>query len=252
MERARRVESNRGIALYHPPRPAFLRRGVHGFVAALAMLMLGAGPAGRGTIVGTIRWSSPVPEAMTITVSDGTTIMHRDVVVDAKSKGLRDVIVMLADVPAQSKVKDAKPAIMDQREWIFTPRVVAIQHGQAVKFENNDTVNHSVMATSIVAQNQLNSVAGPGQPIVHTFAPQKRPIMIGCSLHPWMRGWIYVADHPWFAVSDSQGSFRIDNVPPGKHTLYILHPDTNRQERRTVEIKTGETLRVMVDLSSSK
>jgi plastocyanin len=178
--------------------------------------------------------------------------MHRDLVVDAKTKGLRDVMVLLEDAPAQPRVKGAKPVLMDQVAWVFTPRVVAVQHGQAVRFDNNDGVNHSVMAISTVRENAFNIFVAPGNPLDHVFEPQKPPVVIGCSLHPWMRAWVYVVPHPWFAVADAAGRFRIEKVPPGKYTLLLVHPATNLQERRTIAVQAGKTVECTIDWQTVK
>jgi plastocyanin len=200
-----------------------------------------------GSIVGQIRFTGSVPDAKKIMTSDGSTILHNDLVVDPTSKGLRYVVAVLEDAPAQPKPKEAKPVVVDQVEWVFKPRVVAVQHGQAVRFENSDTVNHSVMAVSTVKENQFNSVAGPGTPIVYTFEPQKPPVSIGCSLHPWMQAWVYVVRHPWFAVTDEHGKFRIDAIPPGAYTLALAHPDSNLRERKEIEIRAGKATEVNVE-----
>jgi hypothetical protein len=64
-------------------------------------------------------------------------------------------------------------------------------------------VTTSRVASSTVPANQFNIVAAPNQPYEHVFEPQKHPVQIGCSLHAWMRAWIYVFGHPWFALSSS-------------------------------------------------
>lgn len=208
--------------------------------------MLDAQPA-PASITGVIRFTGDVPPPKAIMTTDGGTIHHHDLVVDAKTKGLRYVFAVLEDAPPQAKIKNAKPVLVDQRDMLFLPRVAAVQHGQAMRFENNDLCNHSVMATSIVPANQINVVAAPNQPVTHTFEPQKTPVLIGCSLHNWMRAWVFVVPHPWFAVSDSQGQFRLENVPPGKYTLLLVHPDTNRRERRTVEVAAGKNCEMNVE-----
>jgi plastocyanin len=205
-----------------------------------------------GTIAGVIRYTGDVPPAMKITVSDGSTLEHRDLLVDPKTRGLRYVVAVLEDAPAQAQVKDAKPVLVDQRDWIFLPRVVAVRHGQAVRFDNSDLVNHSVMAVSTLPANQFNAIAGPGQPVRHTFALQKAPIQIGCALHPWMRAWVYVIPHPWFAVSDEQGGFRIANVPPGKYTLLLVHPDTKLRAKCTVAVEAGKAAQVEIEWKGTK
>jgi plastocyanin len=205
-----------------------------------------------GAISGLVRFTGAVPKSETITVSDGSTIKHSDLVVNPDTKGLRYVAAILDDAPAQARLKDAKPVLVDQLDWIFTPRVVAVQHGQAVRFDNNDSVNHGVMALSNLKENQFNTAAAPGNPITHVFQPQKRPIIIGCGLHPWMRAWVFVVEHPWFAVTDDKGKFRIENVPPGKYTLSLTQSDTGLRERRSIEVHEGKTTELTVEWQKVK
>jgi plastocyanin len=200
-----------------------------------------------GGIAGVVRYTGAVPEPEKIVTTDGSTIQHSDLVVEPKTKGLRYVVAVLENAPAQRKVTQAKPVLVDQREMVFLPRVVAVQHGQAVTFENSDNCNHSVMAASKVAANQFTLFVLQGKPYEHVFEPQKQPVPIGCSLHPWMRAWVYVVPHPWFAVSDEHGKFHIKDIPPGKYTLLLRHPDTGHQERREVEVQAGKTLELTIE-----
>src|SRR5262245_10706596 len=218
-------------------------------VTLIASGVLQAMPPDGGdtrAISGTVRYTGELPPAKKILTTDGATILHHDLVVDAKTKGLCFVLATL-DATAQPKLKKAKPVLVDQRDMVFLPRVVAVQHGQAVRFDNSDLCNHSVMASSTVAANQFNLVAVPSQSIEHVFEPQKRPVVIGCSLHDWMRAWVYVVQHPWFAVTDKAGAFRIENVPAGKHTVVLRHADTNREEKRTLEVRAGKVTNLDVE-----
>src|SRR5262249_43392099 len=126
------------------------------------------------------------------------------------------------------------------------------QHGTKVRFENNDLGNHSVVATSTIEANQFNLFVQQGRPFEHVFEAQKHPIQIGCSLHAWMRAWIYVVPHPWFAVSDVEGKFKIGRVPAGKYSVWLRHADSGMQERRQVEVKAGKIAEVKVDWRKTK
>lgn len=217
------------------------------FAAICLVLCAGSDEQSTGAISGVVRFTGTVPAPKVITTSDGGTIRHSDLIVDEKTKGLRFVVAVLEDAPPQPKLKEAKPALMDQRDWVFTPRVIAVQHGQPVRFDNSDLFNHNVNAASTLKANQFNINVTPGQPMEHVFESQKPPVMIGCSLHPWMRGWVYVLPHPWFAVTDTKGSFRIEKVLPGKYTLLLTHQDTLLRERRTVQVEAGKTVEVSVE-----
>lgn len=215
-------------------------------LAVMATVARGGEPLQTGTLFGTVQYMGPQPAVRTVEVTDGSTIQHCDLLVDPKTKGLRYVFAMLEDAPNRPPLQDAKPVVMDQVDWIFKPRVVAVQHGQAVRFENNDSFNHSVMAMSPLLANQMNSVAGPGMPIERAFEPQKHPISIGCALHPWMQAWVYVVRHPWFAVSDERGNFEIKDIPPGRYRLLLAHADGKLREQRSVEIAAGKAVALKI------
>jgi plastocyanin len=185
-----------------------------------------------------------VPPAKKVTTAEGGTLLHSDLVVDSKTKGLRDVAAVLEDAPAQPRAEKAEAVVIDQKEMVFVPRVVIVRRGQAVRFDNSDRFNHGVMTASTVKANQINVFVPPGKPLEHVFEPQKHPVQVGCSLHGWMRAWVFVLPHPWAAVSDEQGKFVITDVPPGRYTLWLRHPDTGLQERKAIEVKPGETVRV--------
>jgi plastocyanin len=223
------------------------RLGCIASVVIFGTALLGADVPAAGSIQGVVRFTGQLPPVQIITTSEGGKLEHHDLVVDARTKGLRHVFVSLEDAPAQAKVANAKPVLMDQKDMLFLPRVVAVQHGQAVRFDNSDLCNHSVMAVSTVAANQLNVFVTPTKPIEHVFEPQKRPVLIGCSLHGWMRAWVYAVPHPWFALTDAEGKFQIAGIPPGKYTLLCHHADTGLQERRTVQVQAGKTTTLQLD-----
>ncbi len=218
----------------------------------LGLIVLGAQTPATGTIHGIVRFLGEVPPSKRIMTSDGGTIVHNDIVVQAKTKGLRDVIVVLdwkTKVPADAK---AKPLSIDQRDMLFLPRAITVQEGRKVRFENNDICNHAVDAQSIHRENVFNVTTPPSQPFEFTFKAQKNPIPIGCAIHPWMRAWVLVVPHPYHAVTAADGRFKIEHVPVGKQALLLIHPDTNYRESVHVEVQAGKIVEVSRDWKSLK
>jgi plastocyanin len=218
---------------------------------SLAALTLAASDELHGEVTGVVLFTGKVPPPIEITATDGSRIKHSDLVVDPKTKGLRHVVAVLEDAPAMPKLKKADAVLLDQRDMLFLPRVVAVQHGQPVRFENNDLFNHSVMASSTVKENEFNIFVAPSRPHEHAFSLQKHPIQIGCSLHPWMRAWVYVVPHPWFAVTDEKGQFTIKGVPRGKYTLLVRHCDTGKMERQQVLVSSGKKTELKIEWSNA-
>lgn len=200
-----------------------------------------------GTLAGSVRFLGEVPPAQKVMTTDGGTILHRDLVVDAKSKGLRYVVVLLENVRPQPRVEKSPPVVVDQRDMLFVPRVVAVREGQVVRFENNDLCNHAVNAMSTNPANVFNVLTPQNNPHETKFTTQKAPVVIGCPIHPWMRAWVYVLPHPYYAVTDVSGRFRIEGIPVGKHSLLFTHPDTGKQQRRDIEITAGKMTLVDVE-----
>jgi plastocyanin len=205
-----------------------------------------------GHIRGTVRFTGEVPAAKKVPTGDGAIIEHNDLVADPKTKGLRWVIAVLEDAPAQPKLQRAEPAVIDQKDMLFVPRIVAIQHGQPVRFDNSDPCNHSVRTLPALKENEMNVFVTAAQPVTKTFSVEKAPIQVGCSLHGWMTAWVHVAPHPWSTVTDEKGTFALRDVPPGKYTLLLRHPDTGVQERRQVDVKAGETVEVAFEWKDAK
>jgi carboxypeptidase family protein len=102
---------------------------------------------------------------------------------------------------------------------MFVPRVVLVPVGGTVEFLNSDRLLHNLHSVS--RENpSFNRTQPKGRAIPIEFA---RPeiIRMNCDLHSWMRGWVIVADHPFYALSNEAGEFTLPDVPPGKYTLEI-------------------------------
>jgi plastocyanin len=210
-----------------------------------------------GEIQGLVTFRGEVPKAAV--ADDGG--VHRDLLqVDRESGGLRYVVVWLAKAEAPANERESQaasppgdstlPVLMDQRDHEFVPRILAVRSGQPVKFTNSDPANHNVRTSSPLSTNEFNVFTGIDGSYTHRFVPdpEQRPVRVGCDIHPWMCGWIYVFDHPHFAVTDKQGRFRIAAVPPGRHMLVMRQPDTGYHSEREITVARGKTASIEVQI----
>jgi plastocyanin len=121
---------------------------------------------------------------------------------------------------AEGTFAPAAPANMDQRGLKFVPSVLPILAGTTVKFLNSDTTQHNVFTPDF---EKYNLGTWPqGQTKDHVFARcAKAPCVYAqlCRIHPEMEAYIVVLQNPYFAVTDANGHYRIDNVPPGAYAL---------------------------------
>lgn len=113
--------------------------------------------------------------------------------------------------------------MIDQRSCFYTPRVVGLQVGQALVVKNSDPFLHNVHALP-KSSRSFNIGMGKGSPeIRRTFESPEVMVPIRCDVHPWMRAYVGVLSHPYFAVTGPDGAFELKGVPAGTYTLAVWH-----------------------------
>ena len=121
-----------------------------------------------------------------------------------------------------------KPAVLDQKDCMFHPRVQGVRVGQKLLVANGDPVTHNVRSFPV-----LNPAFNFGQPPQteareRVFERAEREIEIQCDFHLWMHAYIFVMDHPFYAVSEDDGTYAIGGLPPGEYTLEAWHEKLGR------------------------
>jgi len=203
-----------------------------------------------GSIEGVVRFHGEIPKSL---VTDDAGIRRELLQVDSGTRGLSHVVAYLTPVNVSSNEPSLEPlATMDQRDYEFVPRVLAVRSGQPVRFTNSDSANHNVRTSSPNRTNEFNVFTGVEGSYTHRFTgnPEQRPIRLGCDIHPWMRGWIYVFEHSHFAVTDGQGRFRINSVPLGRYKLFVQQPDIRHTHERTVVVSNAEPISIEHEIQS--
>jgi plastocyanin len=182
-----------------------------------AWYMVADGIAWGGTIKGTVRFTGAAVEQkkLPVTVDQSVCGKEKDAedVVLSPEKGIRNVVVSLQTPPPGATWPVSLPMVqMDQQQCMFVPRVVVVPVGGTVEFLNTDRLLHNLHSAS-TGNPTFNRTQPRGRTIPIVF---KKPeiIRVDCDLHPWMRAWVVVADHPFYAVTNNQGEFILDNVPP--------------------------------------
>ncbi len=188
---------------------------------ALSGLMT-AGAAQGGTITGSVRFAGSVlePKKLAVTVDHSVCGKEKDAedVVLSAGRGIRNVVVSLQTPPPDATWKAPLPPVhMDQRQCVFLPRVVLVPVGGTVEFLNGDRLLHN-LRTRNTANPAFNRTQPKSRTIPIAFS-KPEIIKVECDLHPWMRAWVVVAEHPFYAITNDQGEFSLANVPPGKYSL---------------------------------
>ncbi len=108
------------------------------------------------------------------------------------------------------------PVLVDQQRCWYTPRVVGVRVGQPFQVVNSDPLLHNVRADAHGQSVVQPGPAGAGMRYSHTFATDEVMVAMRCDVHAWMRAWVGVVSHPYFAVTGRDGTFRVA-PPAGRH-----------------------------------
>jgi hypothetical protein len=193
------------------------------------------GQSGTGTIKGRLVWGGSEIPATKVLEAQGQAakdpeicakdapIKSKELVVDPKTKGVSYGFIYLvrpkgnsADA-AKALVKETPEVVLDQKNCEFLPYSTAMHQDQKLVVKSSDPVNHNVRFAAF--NNNFNQVLAPNGQMELKLVPERRPIVLACDIHPWMKGYLMVFDHPFFAVTGKDGSFEIKGVPAGSQNL---------------------------------
>jgi len=182
-------------------------------------------------------------------------------VVDRDGRGVADVVVAATPVAAMPPAVNSaganpgaatglKPAVMDQRNREFVPRVLVVAVGSRVEFPNNDSVSHQVYSFSAAKRFQLPLYKGETHPPV-TF-DRAGLVVLGCNIHDAMVGYIYVTDAPYFGMTEAAGGFALKDLPAGDYRIVVWGPyisDAPASLIRTVHVDGNEPATARIELN---
>ncbi len=217
---------------------------------AAAGLALSAPWAQAGDITGTITLKGAPPKEKVISIykddvhccnlTAGTPTTHFYVV--GPNAELGDVVVSVQGISGKSTGASAKPAVLDQKACFYSPQILAVQTEQKLIVKNSDPVLHNVdvQPASDSGNPPQNQAQVPGGPdLTFSFPKPEMFLKIKCDVHQWMFSWVSVFDHPYFAISAKDGTYKIESVPAGKYKLQAAHRKAGTVTQE-IEVKVGE------------
>jgi plastocyanin len=125
---------------------------------------------------------------------------------------------------------------LDQDGCMYKPHVIGVMAGQGIEIKNDDATNHNIHPLPKINQEWNESQPPKGDAKIKSFAREEVLIPVKCNVHPWMRAYIGVVSHPFFAVTGEDGTFTIKGLPPGTYTLEAVH---EKYGTKDVQITVG-------------
>jgi hypothetical protein len=207
---------------------------------------------GGGTVEGVVRLTGMPPPNLSIRMGadpnclkiNGGKRIIQNTVTKSFDDGLADVFVHVTGRINDSGGGNTEPPVINQQGCLYHPRVLGARVGQVIQIKNSDPTLHNIKSHSNKG-NDLN-VGQPQAGLVFNFTPKSEEIMlhVQCEVHSWMNGFVGVLTHPYYAVTDTTGAFKITGVPAGAQRIQVWH-EIYGPLTQIVEVKAGATARLV-------
>ena len=217
----------------------------------------GAGGAGTpdeangGTVTGKVAFDGTAPKMAKLDMSatpycerahSGNPASSEEVVVNSNNT-LKNVFVWVkSGLPDKNWQTPSSAVTLDQRGCQYHPHVIAVMAGQNIDIKTSDQTNHNIHPMPKVNQEWNESQPPGSEDKMKSFPREEIMIPVKCNVHPWMRSYINVVSHPFFAVTGDDGTYTIKGLPPGTYTIQIVHEKYGTQDQQvTVGAKESKT-----------
>jgi RNA polymerase sigma factor (sigma-70 family) len=212
-------------------------------------------PARWGTVKGQVVFDGdaiPEPKPINVDKDQGHCLskgplVSDEWVVNKDNKGVRHAFAWLVADPnlkSPSKKIPIHPALVESKEkevvldqpcCMFEPHALALRDDQTLIVKNNAPIPHNVNIQGGIKNPSSNTILPPGSPIeIKNVKASTFPVLVSCNIHGWMKAYIRVFDHPYFAVTDADGKFEIKQAPVGDFYLVVWHEAAGWRDRKVV------------------
>ena len=208
-----------------------------------------AAPQATGSITGKVLFQGTPPERRKLNMladavcaaRNPDPVLAEDGAVNSNGT-LPNAFVYLKNVSG-SFMPPTTPVVLDQKDCMYLPHVLGVMVGQPLKVVSSDPTTHNIHFMSTQNPN-WNQTQPPGAPsLIHKFTRPEIMIMVHCNEHPWMSAYVAVTNNPFYAVTGAQGTFTIQNVPPGEYTLGGWTATFGTQDQK-VTVRAGQPTQV--------
>jgi hypothetical protein len=204
-------------------------------VVVLSAMAANPRPSG-GSVSGKVTYTGTPAKAKVIDMSkepscakQHATPVTTETVVTGPGDSLENVVVYIsAGTPDESA--PGQSAKLEQKGCQYVPHLLAFQVNQPLEIVNDDQTSHNIHPLPRLNR-EWNRSQPPGTPPISEKYDKAEFILVKCNVHPWMRGYFAVLKNSHFAVTGSDGGFKLPNLPPGKYTLSAWHESYGEQSQ---------------------
>ena len=215
------------------------------FIPSLTLAYQGGDVKDGGTISGTVKFKGSAPAPKKLEVTKDKEVCAKSAKTDpsliVSGGNLANAVVHITDIQTGKKM-EPKKVNLDQKECEYHPHVLAFPAGSTVDIQNPDGILHNIHS-----QSKTNTAFNVAQPKFKKTVSQKidKPevFKVSCDVHGWMSGWFFVAENPYFAVTEKGGDFKLTDVPPGTYNVEVWHETLGKTSQK-VTVKAKEEAKV--------
>jgi hypothetical protein len=206
-------------------------------------------PTGNeGTITGKIHFQGQAPKQKPLSMEGDevcakkhSSPVYPETVVANGNGTLRNVLVRVkTGLEDKTFSVPEQPVTLDQDGCMYKPHVLGMQAGQKLKITSSDATAHNIHPLPRDNREWNVSQAPGADPILQSFDKPEVSIPVKCNQHPWMRAYVHVLSHPFYAVTGEDGEFTIKGLPPGKYEIEAVHEQYGAMNE-TVDVPANQT-----------
>lgn len=224
-----------------------MRSSIPLFVALVAVTMGAQVTPKRGEVHGFVRFTNdyPAPERLKVTQDFevcGTTTLDETFVVSKTTRGLQNAVITLVAATGGGGTAPPSPAVaaatISQEKCHYGPHVQLVRPGTEIEIVNKDPLLHNVHAY-LEADTLFNLAQPQYRKIIKQRLEHPGIVHFKCDVHSWMEAYVVVTNDPHVVLTDEEGEFHLNDVPPGTYTVRLWHEELGTSEKQVVVTAGG-------------
>ena len=214
------------------------------FNSALVIIGL-ASSSFAGDLIGTVTYDGKAPKKKMLRMDSDPVCgaAHKDAVytesfIVDENGNFANVFVYLKNAKSDSAPSEA--AVIDQNGCMYSPHVLGVQAGQELKILNSDQTMHNIHGLPKVNKQFNFGMPKTVKEKTVTFKKPEDVFVVKCDVHPWMKSYVQVFDHPYFAVTGLDGKFTISGIPDGEYEVVAWQEKFGSKRIMTQSVSIGK------------